>query len=108
MGPTLHHELRGRIRKHMSEEINKVREFIIKRGNPYKTPRQTPLYNITSRLVVPKEHSKGLLNYFNDGKQRYKHFRDERYLKKSEKLCDTIAKVNLQETLRFTETHRCC
>ena len=35
--------------------------------------------------------------YFNDGNQRYKHFRDERYLKKFKKLCDTITKVNLQE-----------
>ena len=93
-GPTLHHELTGRISK-LSEEINKVREFITERGNPYETSRPTPLHNITSGLVVPKEHSKRLLNYFDNGKQRYKHFHDERYVKKSKKLCDTIMKVKL-------------
>ena len=36
-----------------------------------------------------------MLNYFDDRKQRYKHFRDERYVRKSKKLCDTITKVNL-------------
>ena len=45
--------------------------------------------------MVPKEHSKRLLNYFDDGKQRYKHFHDERYAKKSKKPCDTITKINL-------------
>ena len=45
--------------------------------------------------MVPKEHSKHLLNYFGDGKQQYKHFRDEQYVKKCKKLCDTITKVNL-------------
>ena len=95
-GPTsLHHELTGRISKQLSGEINKVREFITESGNPYEAARPTPLHNITSGLVVPKEFSKRLLNYFGDGKQRYKHFRDERYLKKSKKLCDTITKVNL-------------
>ena len=94
-GPTLHHELTGRISKQLSEETNKVREFITERGNPYETARPTPLHNITSGLVVPKEHSKRLLNYFDDGKQRYKHFRDERYVKMSKKLCNTITKINL-------------
>ena len=36
-----------------------------------------------------------MLNYFDDRKQRYKHFRDERYVRKSKKLCDTITTVNL-------------
>ena len=36
-----------------------------------------------------------MLNYFDDKKQRYKHFCDERYVRKSKKLCDTITKVNL-------------
>ena len=80
-GPTLHHELTGRISKQLSEKINKVRKFITERGNPYETARPTPLHNITSGLVVPKEHSKRLLNYFDDEKQRYKHFRDLRYVK---------------------------
>ena len=50
---------------------------------------------MTSGLVVPKEHSKRLVNYFDDKKQRYKHFCDEWYVKKSKKICDTITKVNL-------------
>ena len=45
--------------------------------------------------MVPKEHSKYLLNYFGDRKQQYKHFHDEQHVKKSKKLCDTITKVNL-------------
>ena len=36
-----------------------------------------------------------MLNYFDDKKQRFKHFRDERFVRKSKKLCDTITKVNL-------------
>ena len=96
-GPTLHSELTGRINKQLSEEINKVRDFFTERGNLYKTTRPTPLDKITSGTVVPKEHSKLWWKYFNDGKQRYKHFRDKRYIIKSTKLCDTIMKVRLHK-----------
>ena len=75
--------------------MNKVREFITERGNPYETLTPTPLHNITGGQVIPKPHSKRLLNYFEDGKQRYKVFREERYVNKSKKLSDTITKVNL-------------
>ena len=54
----LHSELTGRISKQLSEEINKVREFITERGNPYEASRPTSLDKITSGAVVPKEHSK--------------------------------------------------
>ena len=94
-GSALHHELTGNISKQLNEEINKVMEFINERENPYETARPTPLHNITSGQMVPKENSRRLLNYFNDGKQRYIDFRDERYVMKSKKLCDTITKVNL-------------
>ena len=94
-GPALHHELTGNISKQLNEEISKVMEFINERGNPYETARPTPLHNITSGQMVSKENSRRLLNYFNDGKQRYRDFRDERYVMKSKKLCDTITKVNL-------------
>ena len=94
-GPQLHHKLAGGISKQLSESMNKVTEFITERGNPYETLTPTPLHNITGGLVVSKPHSKRLLNYFEDGKQRYKVFREERYVNKSKKLSDTIAKVNL-------------
>ena len=94
-GSTLHNELTGRITKQLSEEINKVRELITERGSPYETPRPTSLEKITSRAMVPKEHLKLLWNYFDDGKQRYKHFRDKRYVIKSTKLCYAITKVKL-------------
>ena len=45
--------VKGRISKQLSEEINKVREFITKRGKLYRSPRLTPLHNITSGLVLP-------------------------------------------------------
>ena len=94
-GPHLHHELAGGIGKQLSESMNKVTEFITERGNPYETLTPTPLHNITGGQVVPKPHSKRLLNYFEDGKQRYKVFREESYVNKSKKLSDTITKVNL-------------
>ena len=94
-GPALHHELTGRISKQQSEEVIKVRKFITEWGNPYETSRPTPLHDITSGLVVPKEHSKLLLKYFDGGKQQCKLFCDERYVKKSYKLCGTIRKVNI-------------
>ena len=94
-GPQLHHELAGGISKQLSESMNKVTEFITERGNPYKTLTPTPLHNITGGQVVPKPHSKRLLNYFEDGKQWYKVFHEERYVNKLKKLSDTITKVNL-------------
>ena len=94
-GPQLHHELAGGISKQLSESMNTVTEFITERGNPYKTLTPTPLDNITGGQVVPKPHSKRLLNYFEDRKQRYKVFGEERYVNKSKKLSDTITKVNL-------------
>ena len=95
MALTKHHMLTGTISKQLSEEINKVREFITERGNSYKTTRPRPLHNITSGLVVLKGHSKLFWNYYDDGKQQYKHFCDKQYVKKSKKLCDTMKKVNL-------------
>ena len=90
-----HHELVGGISKKINECISRVANFISERGNPYENKQSMKLYNVTSGQLVLECNSKRLLNFFEDGKQRYTMFREDRFVSKSKKLSDTITKVNL-------------
>ena len=105
-GPLLHHELGGGISKQINESINRVAKFITERGNPYESQQAQKLHNVTSGQLVPEALSVRLLNYFEDGKQRYNVFRNERLVTKTKKLSETIKKVNLPSFDRSDQTQK--
>ena len=94
-GPDIHHELSGNISKEISDHTLSTVEFILARGNPYQTTATAALQNFTSVQKVPKESAEKVLNFFEDGKQRYEKFRNERLVEKSKNLSHTITKRNL-------------
>ena len=94
-GPDIHHELSGNISKEITDHTLNTVEFILARGNPYQTTATTALHNFTSAQKVPKESAEKILNFFEDGKQRYEKFRNERLVEKSKNLSHTITKRNL-------------
>ena len=94
-GPDIHHELSSDISKEISDHTLSTVEFILARGNPYQTTATAALQNFTSVQKVPKESAEKVLNFFEDGKQRYEKFRNERLVEKSKNLSHTITKRNL-------------
>ena len=70
-------------------------EFILARGNPYQTTATTALHNFTRAQKIPKESAENILDFFEDGKQRYEKFRNERLMEKSKNLSHIITKRNL-------------
>ena len=94
-GLDIRHELSGNITKEISDHTLSTVEFILARGNPYQTIASTALHNFTSAQKAPKESTGKILNFFEDGKQRYEKFRNERLVEKSNKLSHTITKRNM-------------
>ena len=94
-GPDIHDELSGNISKERSDHTLSTVEFILARGNPYQTTATTALHNFTSAQKVPKESAEKILNFFEDEKQRYGKFRNERLVEKSKNLSHIITERNL-------------
>ena len=92
----IHHELIGTSKsKTFNTMVNKVLNILLPHGNMFLLNDSPCLRNLLTQQSYQNETSTRMLNCFEDGIERYKLFRNERFVDKIKKLSHVIHKVKL-------------
>ena len=82
----LHHELNGSYSSQINISIERVAEFLEKRGNSFQSAALAPLHILSTGEMVPKEVTDRFIGFFSHGKNEYENFRKERFIDKDKHL----------------------
>ena len=92
----VHHTLGGRKSDKFNSSVTNLFDYVNGNYNPYlKADASLPLHNFVSKITVPSAASSRILQVFENGSERYKTFRNERYVEKNKKMFDRISLVKL-------------
>ena len=93
IGAVPHHELKGSYSSQINISIERVAEFLERRGNPFQSAALAPHHILSTGEMVPQEVTD--IGFFSHGNNEYENFRKERFIDKDKHSSDTIHKVNL-------------
>ena len=98
-----HHESSELFTKRKEKHIQAMMKYIEKRGSPFSVESPTQLHNFVTKEVMTDEIKTDLLQSTQKGKEKYKEFHTERFLKKITQLRDTIHRSNLKTMAKVNE-----
>lgn len=88
-----HHELTREKGSFIHENMKKLLNFMVEKGNPYDVVCHTPLCNFVTKVCVPERDKMSMLNIFEEGSKCYSEFQNERFILKTKKLNDRIPRM---------------
>lgn len=89
-----HHELNEISTRNSEQMTSKIKDFILKKLNPFQKASET-FRNIITEEICPSNNKDIILSIFNSGCQLYKKFYEERIYNKTFTLDKTINRYNL-------------